>query len=576
MKTLHYLIVNLAFVVVPGLALASPESPIDSDDTIPAVPRHSEYYYTKWFDECPNYYPDGVVDSCFCRYFQFHNFYGEAPIAKWEHTNSRMRVKGVVAMLRHYNPPTDDNSDTIIKLPEYLYIYQYAGRHQVPNFPNIQGVDLVLLDSVRWDTATARVMEYRRGWNGEYTQYCYLYEAYFETPVYVDSDFYIQGSTNCNYPGSNRDGIIPTVYLDIMDFNAGTLKPGCDMKDYREIAEPTCTPEGGYVAITEMLLPELGWHTPWPDSPWGYFLPIVDQWNLEAVPDSTSHGEVIGGGRWPDDSYDTIKAEPSLGYRFVEWNDGNTENPRVVHLVSDTSFVAHFGIAQTFDLTVSSSDETQGSAFGGGNYYHGTNVTITAVPEYGFKFTHWSSGGNEEEDNPLVVHLVSDTTFVAHFAEKRFYHVQVGVNNAAWGSVSGGGVYMEGDQADLTVTTAPFCVFEGWSDGDMQNPRPVTVLQDTTFTAVFSFDSAWAASVDMAGELFFTVAPNPTTGQLTVKTGQSGEYELAVYDMNGKKMMATRSQGSVSVIDIGKLPAGKYLLMVSDRVQYGIKPIVKK
>ena len=34
-----------------------------------------------------------------------------------------------------------------------------------------------------------------------------------------------------------------------------------------------------------------------------------------------------------------------MGYAFLSWNDGNTENPRIVNLTSDTSFVANFMIS---------------------------------------------------------------------------------------------------------------------------------------------------------------------------------------------------------------------------------------
>jgi uncharacterized protein (TIGR02145 family) len=37
-----------------------------------------------------------------------------------------------------------------------------------------------------------------------------------------------------------------------------------------------------------------------------------------------------------------ISATPSTGYHFVQWNDGNTANPRTVTLTSDSTFTAYF------------------------------------------------------------------------------------------------------------------------------------------------------------------------------------------------------------------------------------------
>ena len=44
-----------------------------------------------------------------------------------------------------------------------------------------------------------------------------------------------------------------------------------------------------------------------------------------------------------DCSTGTLTATANEGYQFVSWNDGNTDNPRIVNLTSDTSFVANFG-----------------------------------------------------------------------------------------------------------------------------------------------------------------------------------------------------------------------------------------
>ena len=39
-----------------------------------------------------------------------------------------------------------------------------------------------------------------------------------------------------------------------------------------------------------------------------------------------------------------LTATPEFGYRFVQWNDGNTDNPRTFELTQDTTFVAEFAL----------------------------------------------------------------------------------------------------------------------------------------------------------------------------------------------------------------------------------------
>ena len=52
-----------------------------------------------------------------------------------------------------------------------------------------------------------------------------------------------------------------------------------------------------------------------------------------------------------DCSTGTLTATANDGYRFVIWNDGNTDNPRTVALTSDTSFTAIFALIDESSLS---------------------------------------------------------------------------------------------------------------------------------------------------------------------------------------------------------------------------------
>lgn len=52
------------------------------------------------------------------------------------------------------------------------------------------------------------------------------------------------------------------------------------------------------------------------------------------------------------DSTAIITAIANDGYHFVRWNDGNTDNPRTVHVSSDTTFVAEFEIVTDIEDNV--------------------------------------------------------------------------------------------------------------------------------------------------------------------------------------------------------------------------------
>lgn len=57
-------------------------------------------------------------------------------------------------------------------------------------------------------------------------------------------------------------------------------------------------------------------------------------------------GTVSGGGEYIDSSLVTLIAIPFDGYEFLQWNDGDTTNPRQVLVTSDTAFTAHFQTAE--------------------------------------------------------------------------------------------------------------------------------------------------------------------------------------------------------------------------------------
>lgn len=71
--------------------------------------------------------------------------------------------------------------------------------------------------------------------------------------------------------------------------------------------------------------------------------PTVPMYYLDVAPSNWQHGIVSGKGRYPQGQY-TIEAIAANGYIFVEWSDGNRDNPRVMNLNSDTTVFAQFEV----------------------------------------------------------------------------------------------------------------------------------------------------------------------------------------------------------------------------------------
>jgi hypothetical protein len=65
------------------------------------------------------------------------------------------------------------------------------------------------------------------------------------------------------------------------------------------------------------------------------------------------------------------------------------------------------------------------------------------------------------------------------------FTITVMSSNSAWGTVSGGGIYMAGETATLTATPNSGYSFSNWSDGSTENPHQITVTQNDTYIATF-------------------------------------------------------------------------------------------
>ncbi len=83
-----------------------------------------------------------------------------------------------------------------------------------------------------------------------------------------------------------------------------------------------------------------------PAAKWGeYFISIeeiCDNITITVISANENMGIVSGSGEYLFGSEVTITATPKQGYRFVSWNDGNTENPRTIVVEAEATYIATF------------------------------------------------------------------------------------------------------------------------------------------------------------------------------------------------------------------------------------------
>ena len=196
---------------------------------------------------------------------------------------------------------------------------------------------------------------------------------------------------------------------------------------------------------------------------------------------NNQYGTATGGGTYLVGSSVTLTATANTGYHFMQWNDGNSENPRIVTVSGDATYTAQFA-PNSYTLTVTSSDNTMGYASGGGTFTYGSEVTITATPLQHHFFNGWSDG---IATNPRPVTVTSDSVITALFSEEPHYSVTVVSSNPDQGSVSGGGSFYAGEQTSIMALAASNFLFDHWNDGNTEALRTVTVTADVTYVAYF-------------------------------------------------------------------------------------------
>lgn len=142
---------------------------------------------------------------------------------------------------------------------------------------------------------------------------------------------------------------------------------------------------------------------------------IVPTYTLTLGVNDTTMGSVSGAGTYDEGSVVTITATPNPGYRFVMWSDSVTSATRQITLRdNDISLTAYFGPDTVWrTVTLTADAPGMGTVSGAGSYPDSSMVSISAVPNAGYRFVVWSDGDSAASRQ---IHLVSDTVLVAYFA----------------------------------------------------------------------------------------------------------------------------------------------------------------
>lgn len=194
----------------------------------------------------------------------------------------------------------------------------------------------------------------------------------------------------------------------------------------------------------------------------------------------TERGSVSGGTTTDYLNNVTLIATAKYGYHFARWTDWNTDNPRMVQVTGDATYIAVFE-KNTYTITAQSANGTQGYVSFPSKAEYLDEITLSATANYGYHFTQWNDGNT---DNPRTVQITEDITYTANFAPNQ-YTISTEVNDAERGSVNGETTTDYLSDVTLTATANYGYHFIRWTDWNTDNPRTVQVTGDATYTAVF-------------------------------------------------------------------------------------------
>ena len=120
------------------------------------------------------------------------------------------------------------------------------------------------------------------------------------------------------------------------------------------------------------------------------------QYTVTLLRNPTAGGTISGGGTFDTGTSVTVTATANSGYTFANWTEGatvvSTSTSYTFTLTGNRNLTANFTATQ-YTVTLNSDPAAGGTTSGGGTFDAGTSVTVTATPNNGYQFLHWTEGG---------------------------------------------------------------------------------------------------------------------------------------------------------------------------------------
>ena len=187
---------------------------------------------------------------------------------------------------------------------------------------------------------------------------------------------------------------------------------------------------------------------------------------------SAKNGSVLldpPGGRYSSGTIVTLTAVDDFGYAFSSWSEdlSGSENPTHITMDGDKEVTANYVSVPVYQLSVHSENGLVTLDPPGGNYEEGEEVTLEAIPDFGYIFSGWS-GDLSGMENPVIIPMDSDKDVTSSFSYEGGGKLVFATNCGGSGFRSGEGIdYIEDHNYSGGGTYSTGSEISGTMDDDL-------------------------------------------------------------------------------------------------------------
>ena len=215
---------------------------------------------------------------------------------------------------------------------------------------------------------------------------------------------------------------------------------------------------------------------------------------------------------YPHGTLVELTADPDSGWQFDHWTGGlsGSQNPDTITMDGDKTVTAHFVEAQyTLTINVNGSGSVDKDP-DLPSYPYGTDVELTANPNLGWSFDHWS-GALSGSQNPDTITMDDDKTVTAHFTQDHYTLTVTIDGNGSVTKYPDWPTYTYGIEVQLSATADLGWNFDHWSGALTGNQNPDTVFMDSNESVTAHFTQAeYTLTVNTEGSGLVEKDPDQT------------------------------------------------------------------